>query len=84
METHSSILPEESHEHRGLVGCNPWGCNNKDLNRQHTKANMQMANEHMNRYSVSYAIKELKIETQQRYHNTSIKMTIIQNTNTKC
>ena len=46
---------------------------------------MQMANELMNRYSVSYAIKELKMETQQRYHNTSIRMTIIQNpNNTKC
>ena len=30
METHSSILPEESHEQRGLVDCNPWGC--KQLN----------------------------------------------------
>ena len=25
------LLPEESHGHRSLVGCSPWGCKESDM-----------------------------------------------------
>ena len=49
----------------------------KDLNRHHTKKDIQMATKHMRRYPTSYAIKELQIKAM-RYHYTLIRMTQIQ------
>ena len=33
MATHSSILPEESHEQRSLEGYSPWGCKGSDMSQ---------------------------------------------------
>ena len=39
METHSSILPGESHGQRSLVGCSPWGCKESDTTEWLTATN---------------------------------------------
>ena len=36
MATHSSILPEESHGQRSLVGYSPWGHKESDMTEQLT------------------------------------------------
>ena len=46
---------------------------------------VQMANKHMKRCSMSYVIKEMQIQTTLWFHYTAIRMVKIQNTdNTKC
>jgi len=44
----------------------------KDLNRQLTKEDVQVANEHLKIYSTSYVITEMHIKTIQ-YHYTPIR-----------
>jgi hypothetical protein len=53
-----------------------------ELSRAFSKEEVQMAKNHMKKYSIFLAIKEMKIKTTLKFHLTLVRMAIVKNTYT--